>query len=252
MQASMKLEDIGDETPVFIHAGEETLSGILGFPARDSSGLGVIVLAGGWRGTSAGRNRVMVRLCRRLMASGFHTLRFDYAGVGESTGTQKLTLADPSVEDLLGAVKWFQALAVSRRARRILLWGMDVPGRCPSDPAIERRSVVGRPCQHRRTIRTRSSYRPREIQSFGPPIFASVVPEEDVRRRSAATLSSLLSGEVAGLTSRKGGGERSTQPRRDGAKLEVRRLPWFSRGASCACAIALRNRGLHVRRFPAS
>ena len=56
----------------------------------------------------------MVRLCRRLMASGFHTLRFDYAGVGESTGTQKRTLADPSVDDLLGAVSWFQAHGPSR------------------------------------------------------------------------------------------------------------------------------------------
>ena len=52
----MKLADIGQETPVFFEAGQETLSGIVGVPSRDSSGLGVIVLAGGWRGTSAGRN----------------------------------------------------------------------------------------------------------------------------------------------------------------------------------------------------
>ena len=105
----MELADIGQETPVFFEAGQETLSGIVGVPSRDSTGLGVIVLAGGWRGTSAGRNRVMVRLCRRLTASGFHTLRFDYAGMGESTGAQKRSLADPSVEDLLAAVTWFQA-----------------------------------------------------------------------------------------------------------------------------------------------
>ena len=105
----MKLEDMGQETPVFIQAGQETLSGVVGTPARDPKGLGVIVLAGGWRGTSAGRNRVLVRLCRRLLASGFHTMRFDYAGMGESTGAQKRTLADPSVEDLTAAAMWFQA-----------------------------------------------------------------------------------------------------------------------------------------------
>jgi alpha/beta superfamily hydrolase len=109
MQASMKVEDIGQESPVFIQAGQASLSAIVGVPTHDRNGPGVVVLAGGWRGTSAGRNRVMVRLSRRMMASGFQTLRFDYAGVGESSGSQKRRLADPSVEDLLAAVRWFQA-----------------------------------------------------------------------------------------------------------------------------------------------
>lgn len=110
----MRLDGIGDETPVFFKAGQETLSGIFGAPARDSAGVGVIVLAGGWRGTSAGRNRVLVRLCRRLMAAGCHTFRFDYAGVGESTGTQTRRLAEPSVGDLMAAAAWLQAHGPSR------------------------------------------------------------------------------------------------------------------------------------------
>ena len=153
----MKLEDMGQETPVFIQAGQETLSGIVGTPGRDPKGLGVIVLAGGWRGTSAGRNRVLVRLCRRLLASGFHTMRFDYAGMGESTGAQKRTLADPSVEDLTAAAMWFQhTRTVPRRSRWILLRRLDCTLRRSTNPDVGRDGLIGCTDQCRRTIRARS------------------------------------------------------------------------------------------------
>lgn len=103
------------ETPVFFPAGEESLFGIVTEPSVAPLGQAVIMLAGGGLNTSVNRNRLWVILCRRLAAQGYHTMRFDYHGVGESTGAfRQRRFAEPFVEDVEGAVRHLRGMGIDR------------------------------------------------------------------------------------------------------------------------------------------
>lgn len=104
-----------EEQPVFLPAGEERLFGIFTQPTAQPNGAAVIICTGGGSPTSSNRNRLSVRLCRRLAAVGFHTMRFDYHGVGESTGEVRRFLLDrPFSDDLQAVAAWVRDQGVSR------------------------------------------------------------------------------------------------------------------------------------------
>lgn len=75
------------ESPRYFDGPEGTLFGILTRPSGKAVDTSVVVVGGGWFGTSMGRNQLLVRLCRRVASLGYHAFRFDYRGVGESEGT---------------------------------------------------------------------------------------------------------------------------------------------------------------------
>lgn len=101
--------------PVFFPAGGERLFGVFTAPSGDAHGTAVTMLTGGGYITSTHRNRLYVRLARRLAGLGYHSMRFDYRGTGESTGTIDGFLLDqPFVEDVLGAVEWVEGQGVVR------------------------------------------------------------------------------------------------------------------------------------------
>lgn len=105
-----------EEIPAFFPAGEETLFGIFTRPTVHPIGVAVIFLPGGG-GTrlSTNRNRLWVRLCRRVASLGYHALRCDYRGAGESTGTaDKLRLDQPFIADIDGAARWVERQGVSK------------------------------------------------------------------------------------------------------------------------------------------
>lgn len=104
-----------EETPMFFAAGENTLFGIFTRPATLPLGVAMISAAGGMRGTSMGRNRLMVRLARQAASHGFHAFRFDYHGVGESGGpTEGFTMEAPYDDDLEGAALAMESLGIER------------------------------------------------------------------------------------------------------------------------------------------
>ena len=104
-----------DETPTLFAAGGETLFGILTRATAAPVGTAVIAIQGGAYVPSTHRNRMWVRLCRAVAAEGLHAMRFDYHGVGESTGVvQRYRLDEPFVDDLMGAVGWLQAEGIER------------------------------------------------------------------------------------------------------------------------------------------
>lgn len=95
------------ETPVFLEAGESSLLAFHTRPAGEGTGPALIMLAGGARQTSMGRNRMLVRMSRRLAANGVNAFRFDYHGIGESTGKlDTLSLEAPFIQDLDAAATW--------------------------------------------------------------------------------------------------------------------------------------------------
>lgn len=127
-----------EEVPAFFPAGEETLFGIFTRPTVDPLGVAAIALPGGG-GTrlSTNRNRVWVRLCRRLAGLGYHSLRCDYHGAGESTGREEsLRLDRPFIPDVEGAVRWVGEQGLSEfvligscfGARTALSYAARVPG----------------------------------------------------------------------------------------------------------------------------
>jgi len=103
------------ETPVFFPAGADTLFGVFTRPPADTRGTAALLLVGGGS-IATNRNRISVRLARRLGADGFHAMRLDYHGVGESTGVlaRQPTVSEPFLSDLEGTVRWVKAQGIDR------------------------------------------------------------------------------------------------------------------------------------------
>ncbi len=95
-----------NETPVFFDAVGARLFGIISHPEQ-SNGVGVLVIQGGDTvNVSLQRNRLAVRISRDLASRGYTCLRFDYHGLGESTGTVgELRLSAPFTEDAVAAAE---------------------------------------------------------------------------------------------------------------------------------------------------
>ncbi len=102
MTTSSDLADLV-ETPVWLAAPTGPLFGVVTEPRTTSTGA-VLLCPGGWHGTGANRNRLLVRMARRLAATGRTVLRFDWHGVGESAGTlDRYALGTPFVDDVVAA-----------------------------------------------------------------------------------------------------------------------------------------------------
>lgn len=104
-----------EETPTYFESDRGSLFGILTRPTAGARGVAVILLSGGGTPLSTYRNRLWVRLSRQLAARGYHTMRFDYHGVGESDGTvDRFRLDRPFVDDLRGALRFLESVGISR------------------------------------------------------------------------------------------------------------------------------------------
>ncbi len=99
-----------DERFVYIPVGVDQVFGVLTEPVGQPSGLDVLLLSGGMYTLSTNRNRMFVDLARDLAGRGHRVLRFDYCGVGESTGvTGPYALSDPNSFDVVGATEYLAA-----------------------------------------------------------------------------------------------------------------------------------------------
>lgn len=96
----------------------EALVGILHAPSAPCDA-GVVVIVGGPQ-YRAGSHRQFVLLARVLAAAGFPVLRFDYRGMGDSTGAQRSF--ETVVADVGAAIDELQRQVPA--VRRIVLWGL--------------------------------------------------------------------------------------------------------------------------------
>jgi len=105
------------EVPIFFDTGEATLFGVLTVPTGPRRDVAVIILPGGGTPLSTNVNRFSVRFCRKIAADGFHAFRFDYHGVGESTGSAgAFHLGAPFVADVEAATRALHAEGLKRFA----------------------------------------------------------------------------------------------------------------------------------------
>jgi pimeloyl-ACP methyl ester carboxylesterase len=83
----------------------DSLFAVLTRPEAPARGAGIVILAGGRYGSTAGRNQVGARLAAAFAQRGFHSIRLDYHGVGDSTGViREFVLHEPFVGDLRAGV----------------------------------------------------------------------------------------------------------------------------------------------------
>lgn len=109
-----------EQVVVFPCEGEELL-GIVASPADDgaASRVGVVIVVGGPQ-YRAGSHRQFVLLARALAERGYHCLRFDYRGMGDSSGDVRDFQQIGA--DIHAAI---ETLRDSRpEVRRIALWGL--------------------------------------------------------------------------------------------------------------------------------
>lgn len=106
------------ETPLVFDCLGDDLIGILHRPAEPSE-VGVLTVVAGGPQYRAGVGRGMVSLARSLASQGVAVMRFDYRGLGDSTG--EFLGFDHIAEDLQAAVKAFQQEVPE--VKRVVVWG---------------------------------------------------------------------------------------------------------------------------------
>jgi pimeloyl-ACP methyl ester carboxylesterase len=123
-----------DETPLFFPAGPEQIFGVVTEPTGAARGTAALIVMGGGFHTSAHVNRLAVVMARRLAGEGYHAMRIDYHGLGESSGSLGgYRLDEPFADEMLGAVEWFRGRGVDR----FVLIGSCIGGRAALETASQ-------------------------------------------------------------------------------------------------------------------
>lgn len=131
--------DAGYETPIWVSNGRDDLLALM-TRSDNPSDVGVVLFTGGGWMPSTHRNRMYVDLARQLAAMGCTVIRFDYSGVGDSTGnTRVFDAMAPHVDDALAMVKELRANGVDR----VVLVGTCYGGRTALAAAESIEGLVG-------------------------------------------------------------------------------------------------------------
>ncbi|MEO6322304.1 MAG: hydrolase 1, exosortase A system-associated [Polaromonas sp.] len=113
------------EQAVVFDCQSERLAGIVSLPTvthgatTHLTSVGVVIIVGGPQ-YRAGSHRQFVLLARALSSAGIPVLRFDYRGMGDSTG--KLRTFENVNDDIAAAISALQATV--RSIKNIALWGL--------------------------------------------------------------------------------------------------------------------------------
>jgi len=149
------------ETPIYFDAGGDDLFGIFTRPDVEPNGIAVLTIFGAGPFPTLGKNQARVRLARGLAGLGYHALRIDYRGIGESGGeAREPKLSELWIEDVRGAIGWLTAQGFDRilivgvcfGARTALAMLDEIPGLVgmamvapPVGEANHRESIIAQP-----------------------------------------------------------------------------------------------------------
>ena len=98
--------------------GRDTLVGVLSLPTAPAC-IGIVIVVGGPQ-YRVGSHRQFVLLARALATAGYAVLRFDYQGMGDSSGTAgDFLTASPGIRAAMDSLQ-SRALQV----QKIVLWGL--------------------------------------------------------------------------------------------------------------------------------
>ena len=109
------------EQAVTFGCAGETLIGILALPEslEQRSATGIVVVVGGPQ-YRAGSHRQFTLLARAVAAAGYPVLRFDYRGMGDSTGAHRdFESVNEDMDAAIGAMLQYQ-----QSVTRVILWGL--------------------------------------------------------------------------------------------------------------------------------
>jgi pimeloyl-ACP methyl ester carboxylesterase len=111
------------EFPVFVPVKDYHLCAVICAPTGELRDLGVILLSGG-NITRTHRNGMWVRAARTLAERGYASIRFDYHGVGDSTGTTMFDLERPFLQDVQAVAGFLlRATGITRLALAATCFG---------------------------------------------------------------------------------------------------------------------------------
>jgi len=107
------------EQPIVFQSAEESLYGFLHFPSQIEADTGVVILVGGPQ-YRVGSHRQFIELARGLAVAGIPAFRFDFTGMGDSTGSF------PGFEHLNDDIRNAINAFVQKRPEltKIILWGL--------------------------------------------------------------------------------------------------------------------------------
>lgn len=107
------------ETPLVFACGDDELVGLVSEPAAAAAQCGVLVLVGGPQ-YRVGSHRQFALMAHRLALAGHAAMRFDFRGMGDSSGP--LRDFEQVHEDVAAALAAFRRQCPG--LRRIVLWGL--------------------------------------------------------------------------------------------------------------------------------
>lgn len=113
----MSTATVPDEAVRWFEAGDEAILGVLTRPLGPPRGVGVIFLNGGHSGSSAGKNRIYTRMAADLAERGYHSLRLEWHGIGDSTGAvDEYIMDEPFLDEAFAAAQVLRDEGVDRIA----------------------------------------------------------------------------------------------------------------------------------------
>lgn len=127
------------ETARYLQSGTETVFAVHTSPVSARTDLGVLLSHSGPNNFSAHRNGVWTEISRRLAGEGIPSLRFDFAGTGESSGEFALRLDGQPVADVTAAMDALRATG----CRRLLIVGSCFGGIPSVVAGVARGDVAG-------------------------------------------------------------------------------------------------------------
>ena len=194
--------DMPLETALYLQSGDEAVFAIRTSPVVPETGIGVVLAHSGYNNFSAHRNGVWTSISRQLACAGIPSLRFDFAGTGESSGIFTYRLRGQPVADETAAMDALRATG----CQQLLLVGSCF-GAFPSVMAsVAREDVAGvillAPTLVSPDARGVATFWGRLREAVNRQTLRTVATNRDYRRWFFARLASLAKTKVAVKLSR--------------------------------------------------